>query len=106
MTPKAGAFENARKFEEMFERRLARGQQHYQPYLGCREFPAFVEVWDGIGALADETRDLGWMLHDIHFGAVQGNEVSNQARFFPAALRNGVVSVPTWNPVMEGAAKA
>ncbi len=99
MTGKAGPDDTVRKFEEMFERRLLRGQQHYQPYLGCREFPATVEPWDGCGALSEESRDLGWMLQDIHFGVRQGKDVTNQARFFPAALHHGVVTVPEWDAV-------
>jgi CRISPR-associated protein Cas5d len=97
MTTRAGQSESVKKFEEMFERRLAKGQQHYQPYLGCREFPAFVEQWDGLGALEGESRDLGWMLHDILFSAVGAGGVTNEARFFPAVLRGGVVEVPAWD---------
>ena len=80
----------------MFERRLAKGQQHFQPYLGCREFPAFVEPWGGSGAIGGESRDLGWMLHDIHFGVGGEGGVTNEARFFPAVLHGGVVEVPSW----------
>jgi len=97
MTARAGQDDGVKKFEEMFERRLAKGQQHYQPYLGCREFPAFVEPWDGLGALEGESRDLGWMLHDILFGAQGVGGVTNEARFFPAVLRGGVVEVPAWD---------
>ena len=104
LTSKAGPGDNLRKFEEMFERRLERGQQHFQPYLGCREFPAFVEPWDGDGALTEESRDLGWMLHDIHFGTVRGSDTVNEARFFAAALHGGVVTVPRWSEAGEGAA--
>lgn len=96
MTPRAGSGDHLRKFEEMFERRLHKGQQHYQPYLGCREFPAFVEPWDGTGALESESRILGWMLHDIAFGTQRGQEIANQPRFFPAELRRGIVHVPAW----------
>jgi CRISPR-associated protein Cas5d len=103
LTPKAGIDDNLRKFEMMFERRLEKGQQHYQPYLGCREFPAFIESWDGTGALSEETRDLGWMLHDIAFGVLSGTDVSNEARFFPACLEKGVVTVPPWTLISEGA---
>jgi CRISPR-associated protein Cas5d len=102
LTSTAGHDDNLRKFEEMFERRLDKGQQHYQPYLGCREFPAFVEPWNGKGVLTDETRDLGRMLHDIAFGVSHGTEVANEARFFLAALRNGVVTVPSWSQTIEG----
>jgi CRISPR-associated protein Cas5d len=96
LTARAGGGDNVRKFEDMFERRLSKGQHHYQPYLGCREFPAAVEPWDGTGALTGETRDLGWMLHDIAFHVVSGKSVTNEARFFPAALHEGVVTVPVW----------
>ena len=102
MTAKAGREDNVRKFEEMFERRMARGCQHFQPYLGCREFPAIVEPWDGAGTLTEESRDLGWMLHDIDFGVRQGKEIGNRARFFPAALHRGVVEVPTWQKYALG----
>lgn len=106
LTSKAGAGDNLRKFEEMFERRLARGQQHFQPYLGCREFPAFVEPWDGSGVLVNEARDLGWMLHDIDFGVQDGSEVANEARFFAAELRNGVVFIPTLSGTDEARSEA
>src|SRR5579875_2342103 len=102
LTPHAGADDNLRKFEEMFERRLQKGQQHYQPYLGCREFPATVEPWDGTGALETESRMLGWMLHDIAFGSTSGAEIVNQPRFFRAELKRGVVDVPAWEDAMPG----
>lgn len=90
MTRLAGAEDNPAKFHEMFSRRLAKGQQHYQPYLGCREFPAIVTVKDDAPPARDETRSLGLMLHDINFG------VRNEARFFEAKLDHGIVRVPEW----------
>ena len=102
MTEHAGPADNVRKFEEMFERRLTDGKQHFQPYLGCREFPASVEQWDGTGALTGESRILGWMLHDIAFGTPRGREIVNQPRFFPAELRHGVVEVPAWQDALPG----
>jgi len=90
MTGRAGAEDNPVKFREMFVRRLERGQQHFQPYFGCREFPAWVEPPEGAPAPVDETRSLGLMLHDIEFG------VRNEARFFEAKLEHGVVQVPEW----------
>jgi CRISPR-associated protein Cas5d len=106
ITTRAGEGDNIRKFEEMFERRLRNGQHHYQPYLGCREFPAFVEPWDGTGALASESRMLGWMLHDISFGMARGKDILNQPRFFPAEMRNGVVEVPAWQEALPGSLEA
>ncbi|MHB1701825.1 MAG: type I-C CRISPR-associated protein Cas5c [Acidobacteriaceae bacterium] len=103
LTSKAGAEENITKFREMFERRLKKGQQHYQPYLGCREFPANVELVesDAIPKPLPESlegeRDLGWMLHDLEFGP------SVHARFFQARMVAGVVDVPEWT-ALGGAA--
>jgi hypothetical protein len=44
MTERAGPEDNLSKFVEMFRRRLEKGQCHYMPYLGCREFAASVEA--------------------------------------------------------------
>jgi len=90
MTERAGSEDNPVKFREMFARRLEKGQQHYQPYLGCREFPAIVTEAEGAPPPRDETRPLGLMLHDISFG------VRNEARFFEANLAHGVLRVPEW----------
>jgi CRISPR-associated protein Cas5d len=98
MTFRAGDEDSLEKFRAMFVRRVEKGQQHYQPYLGCREFPATVEFWDGKPApLANETRELGWMLHDIEFGS------QNQARFFSARLERGVMRIPEWQSSTSGA---
>lgn len=80
MTSRCGSNDNPRKFDEMFRRRLERGQYHMQPYLGCREFPAIVERYDGDPKpLMDLTLDLGYMLHDLRFGP-KGNEPVFSAR--------------------------
>lgn len=98
LTSRAGEEDSLEKFRAMFLRRLEKGQQHYQPYLGCREFPATIELWDEVKhpPLATETRELGWMLHDIEFGP------QNQARFFAAKLERGVMSVPEWQSSVAG----
>lgn len=87
---------NAMKYQEMFERRARRGQCVNQPYLGCREFAAAFRLVDDVGAepapLA-ETRDLGFMLHDLDFS----NPADPQPRFFRARLENGVVTIPAWD---------
>ncbi len=99
MTARAGVDDSLEKFRAMFLRRVEKGQQHMQPYLGCREFPAAVELWDGSPApLAGEDRELGWMLHDIEFGP------QNLARFFPARLVGGVMEVPAWQTSTAGGA--
>jgi CRISPR-associated protein Cas5d len=90
ITERAGAEDNPTKFRAMFDRRLRGGQHVYQPYLGCREFPAYVEAADEIPPAVGETRDLGWMLHDLEYGA------DRRPRFFQARLENGVMRVPAW----------
>ena len=90
ITERAGAEDNPTKFRAMFDRRLRGGQHIYQPYLGCREFPAYLEAADGIPPTVGETRDLGWMLHDLEYGE------DRRPRFFRARLENGVMPVPAW----------
>ncbi|WP_025917350.1 type I-C CRISPR-associated protein Cas5c [Herminiimonas sp. CN] len=90
----AGA--NANKYYEMFERRASRGQCVNQPYLGCREFAASFRLVPDISAEPmpiAETRELGFMLHDLDFSKPS----EPTPRFFRARLENGVVSVPAWN---------
>jgi CRISPR-associated protein Cas5d len=80
------------KFFAMFERRAAAGQCVNQPYLGCREFAArFRLVSDPANEPKpiEETRDLGWMLHDLDFR----NPVDPQPVFFRAQMRGGVIDV-------------
>ncbi len=92
MTAQQGSDDNPKKFDEMFRRRLERGQFYMQPYLGCREFPAIVERYAGTPLpIENETRNLGLMLHDIRYGPK-----GNQPVFFPANLKRGVIEVPEW----------
>lgn len=84
------------KYQEMFERRAAKGQCVNQPYLGCREFAAaFRLIADPAAepAAISETRDLGFMLHDLDFSV----PADPQPRFFRAQLEEGVVTVPAWD---------
>lgn len=92
MTERRGPDDNPNKFAEMFRRRLEKGQFHMQPYLGCREFPARVEAYDGTPVpLQEESRDLGLVLHDVRYGAA-----GNRPVFFEARLERGVINVPEW----------
>ncbi len=87
---------NAAKYQQMFERRAGKGQCVNQPYLGCREFAAafrLIERPEGEPPALAETRELGFMLHDLDFS----NPVDPQPRFFRARMEEGVVKVPDWN---------
>ena len=82
------------KYTEMFSRRASKGQCVNQPYLGCREFAAdfrLIDIATSSAALPiPETRELGWMLHDLDF-----THPSNpQPRFFNAKMVAGVIEVP------------
>ena len=96
MTPEAGQEDNVRKFEEMFNRRLEKGQSFHQPYLGCREFAASFEPapesWQVPEGLHGE-KDLGIMLLDLEFSDRYGCKPASP-RFFPARLVDGRLDVP------------
>jgi CRISPR-associated protein Cas5d len=81
------------KYTEMFVRRASKGQCVNQPYLGCREFAADVRLVTQDSPSVqpiEDTRDLGWMLHDLDFT----NASDPQPRFFNAKMNAGVVEVP------------
>ncbi|MBP9737847.1 MAG: type I-C CRISPR-associated protein Cas5 [Rhodoferax sp.] len=88
-----GCNEPLMKYTEMFARRATKGQCVNQPYLGCREFAAaFSLVAPDTPAATPigDTRELGWMLHDMDFT----HPSDPQPRFFNAKMVAGVVEVP------------
>lgn len=88
-----GSTEPLMKYTEMFARRATKGQCVNQPYLGCREFAAaFSLVASDAPAVTPigETRELGWMLHDLDFT----HPSDPQPRFFNARMVAGVIDVP------------
>lgn len=100
LTSRAGPEDNLRKFEEMFERRLGRGQCFQQPYLGCREFVAQVEPAPAeVRPLQPEDRTLGWMFYDFDYGP--RGAASTRPLFFEARLEGGVLHVPPRDEVLR-----
>ncbi len=84
------------KFFAMFARRARKGQCVNQPYLGCREFAARWRLVEDLSAEPPpiaETRDLGWMLHDLDFA----DPADPQPRFFRAQMTAGVIEVPPFD---------
>jgi CRISPR-associated protein Cas5d len=84
------------KFFAMFERRARKGQCVNQPYLGCREFASRWRLVEDLSAEPPpiaETRDLGWMLHDLDFA----DSADPQPRFFRAQMNAGVIEVPLFD---------
>jgi len=102
MTPRGGESDNVRKFEEMFERRLQKGQHHSAPFLGCREFCAALEPGDETPQPIDHgvERPLGWMFFDFDWSGFEsaGGHRESEPRvplFFEARLSSGVLHVPS-----------
>lgn len=101
MTNRAGPEENLKKFEEMFERRLQKGQCFQQPYLGCREFHAEVEPAPDCVRPIDmgADRPLGLMFYDFdYYGPGRSG---GRPLFFDARLRAGILHVPPLKDVIE-----
>lgn len=98
LTEKAGPEDSVRKFEEMFERRLEKGQTFQAPYLGCREFVAAVEpAPEQVRPIESEPdRSLGWMFYDFDY---RGEETV--PLFFEAHLERGRMKVPTLEQVLK-----
>lgn len=87
------------KYAEMFTRRASKGQCVNQPYLGCREFSADVRLVTADMPHAQpiaDTRDLGWMLHDMDFT----HPSDPQPRFFRAQMNAGVIDVPPFEETL------
>jgi CRISPR-associated protein Cas5d len=98
MTRRARSRDNVAKFEEMFERRLEKGQHYEPPYLGMREMIADVEPAPDSYAAIDPgvDRPLGLMFYD--FEPVELGR--GRPLFFEARLRSGVLHVPPFEQVL------
>ena len=86
--------DNPGKFQDIVKRRIQRGQFYHQPCFGCREFPAQFQWCETPPPCPQELegeRDLGWMLWDMDYT----NSEDIRPLFFRAALRGGVLEVPT-----------
>lgn len=101
LTDRAGDRDSVRKFEEMFKRRIDRGQHYTAPYFGCREFPAALELAGRTPPPIDVgiDRPLGWMFYDFDWSGFDGVADHRSSRprtplFFDARLRDGVMVVP------------
>lgn len=87
------------KIERSFERRAARGQCIYQPYLGCREFAAAFElVAEPKKRPEDHTEEIGWMLYDV-FDLSRSGSSTDEPRIslFEARIEKGVLNVPPYD---------
>ena len=92
LLPNAGENNTLPKFMDMFERRAKSGQCINQPYLGTREFACDFQLIDEDSkkTTINESRELGWMLHDMDFSKPS----EPQPRFFRASMVSGAIIVP------------
>jgi len=99
--PWPGFEDRQQAFEAQFRRRAAGGKCFYQPYLGCREFPAYFELME-VGAPLPEAEplemDLGLMLYDVFDLSRPGSSSDAPAiSLFHARLHGGVLQVPEYH---------
>lgn len=102
--------DNVGKYLGMFQRRAGKGQCFAQPCFGCREFPAHFELTDAgamnVSSGINPDSDLGLMLYDVFDLDVPKDQCPGKTEktnpritFFRAALKNGVVTIPSWSEV-------
>ena len=87
-------------FNEQFRRRARQGKCFFQPYLGCREFPAYFSLVDDEApttAPAPVELDLGWMLYDVFDLSRPGKHDDHPAvSLFQAKVEAGVLEIPVF----------
>jgi len=105
--PWPGSEDRLQGLEMQFRRRAANGKCIYQPYFGCREFPAYFELIEPDQTLAEpfsiNIGNLGWMLYDV-FNLSEPYDLStweenNHNLFislFKPVVSNGVLVVPPY----------
>lgn len=85
--------------EAQFRRRAAAGKNFYQPFFGCREFPAFYKLAadppDRPPVPLDQ--EIGLMLYDVFDLSRPGTSDDAPAvSLFRASLRGGVLQIPEY----------
>jgi CRISPR-associated protein Cas5d len=88
-------------FDAQFRRRAGGGKCFYQPYLGCREFPAWFRLVEDAAAASPAPvpidLDVGIMVYDVFdLGRPGTAEDSPAISLFRAHLRQGVLDVPDY----------
>jgi len=89
-----------RELDEQFARRARTGKCFYQPFFGCREFPAYFEPVDENSTPKIPIRldlDLGWMLYDVFdLSAANDTFAKPSISVFHAQMRRGVIEIPLY----------
>jgi len=91
--------------EAQFRRRASQGKCIYQPYLGCREFPAYFELVEPGTPLEppiDIDLDIGLMLYDVFDLSRPGKPLDTERdelpsiSLFRAKVEKGVMKIPPY----------
>jgi len=86
--------------QRQFERRARQGKCFHQPYLGCREFPAYfrlVEENEDAETPVELDLDVGPMIYDVFDLSQPGSSDDAPAiSLFHAKIHSGVLEVPAW----------
>ena len=96
--PWPGLAQLQQSLEEQFVRRASHGKCFYQPYFGCREFPAYFALPgpDDPPPVA-WNHDLGLMLYDVFDLSRPGTGGDSPCvTLFRAEVRAGVLDVPEY----------
>lgn len=80
-----------KKYREMFERRVKKGQCWHQPCLGTREFAADFSIPEEQDVPQDITYPIGSMLYDMYYDQ-KGN--ATPLFFYDVAIKNGILDCP------------
>lgn len=89
MTDQAEGGDNPYKFENMFSKRLKKGQHFRLPHFGLQQHVASCRPVRDDDLPLDDTRDLGMMPHHRVYG-----DTSVETEWFHAKLERGVIGVP------------
>jgi CRISPR-associated protein Cas5d len=86
--------------ENCFRRRAANGKCIYQPYFGCREFPAYFELVESNAPSAERAKfdmEIGLMVYDVFDLSRPGTDEDEPCiSLFRASVRQGVLNVPEY----------
>lgn len=107
------SFENTLQgLEAQFRRRAASGKCIYQPYFGCREFPAFFELVEPQVPQVERIpldMELGLMLYDVFdLSNPGGSEDKCSVSLFRASVQGGTLQIPPYESpgVLKGIRRA
>ncbi len=92
-------FENRQtSLEAQFRRRASAGKNFYQPFFGCREFPAYYKLASDSPErppVVPLNQDLGYMVFDVFDLSRPGTSADAPAvSLFKAAVCDGILAVP------------